>query len=163
MVADGGGREGDYAELARTLDQDYRPVYGQEGSSTKFGFAALESGKLKGFCLLGVSSFKHARGYTGADCLPEFRGQGITPRSKPHLFYLGFRLIGLNRIETGCKESYQSSRRSIEKTPGFQYEGLLREFERLPSGLFEDERRYAIIRRDWEALNDAGAIRVEPL
>ncbi|WP_245327382.1 GNAT family N-acetyltransferase [Hymenobacter fodinae] len=82
------------------------------------------------------------------------RGRGVTPRSKPHLFYLAFELLGLNRVATGCRVSDLSSKRSIEKTRGFQFEGLMRESGLNDAGEFEDELLYAILRRDWLQLYD---------
>jgi RimJ/RimL family protein N-acetyltransferase len=88
------------------------------------------------------------------------RGRGITPRSKPHLFYLAFELLGLNRVATGCLVSNLSSKRSIEKTAGFQFEGISRESGVNEQGEFEDERIYAILKRDWLKLYDATQIQV---
>jgi ribosomal-protein-serine acetyltransferase len=92
------------------------------------------------------------RGYTGADTPESMRGRGIAPRSKAHLLYVGFQMLGLNRIETGCFVSNTASQRSIEKTPGFVFEGILRAYGRNAQGVFEDERRYAILRSDWQRL-----------
>ncbi len=140
------------AFLAQELTLSYLPRYDAVGRQTKFGFYAEIDGELAGASLLGISSWRDLRGYTGADTLPDMRGQGVAPGSKPALFYLGFILLGLNRVETGCFASNESSRRSIEKTPGLKFEGILREFARNERGEFEDEYRYAILRRDWEAL-----------
>ena len=109
---------------------------------------------------MGVSSFKHKRGYTGADTLPEMRGKSVAPGSKPHLFYLGFEILGLNRIETGCFVSNTASQRSIEKTLGFQFEGTLREYALNVQSEFEGERRYAILRKDWQKLYDKNLIEI---
>jgi RimJ/RimL family protein N-acetyltransferase len=76
------------------------------------------------------------------------RGRGVAPASKPLLLRLGFGALGLNRIETGCFVSNLASRRSIEKTPGFRLEGTLRQYGRNARGEFEDELRYAILRRN---------------
>src|ERR1700730_6172924 len=105
---------------------------------------------LAGLSLLGISSWEHRRGYTGADTLMHMRGRGVAPGSKPDLFYLGFVVLELNRIETDCSPSNVASRRSIEKTTGFVFEGILRENVRTPSGTFEDDLRYAILRRGLE-------------
>jgi ribosomal-protein-serine acetyltransferase len=78
------------------------------------------------------------------------------------MFYLGFTLLGLNRIETGCLESNTASRRSIEKTPGFQFEGTLREYARNSQEEFEDELRSAILKRDWLRLYDPDQVEVLP-
>lgn len=152
---------GEPAYFDNELSQHYIPKYDGEGRRTKWGFYAERDGELSGFSLLGVSSWGDKRGYTGADTLPHKRGQALAPQSKPHLFFLGFHLLGLNRIETGCFARNTSSRRSIEKTPGFVFEGTLRQYawddvtER-----FEDELRYSILREDWERLYDAGTVEV---
>lgn len=150
------------ATLREELRRSYLPRYDAEGRRTKWGFYALLRGEPAGFSLLGVSSWPDLRGYTGADTLPAFRGRGVAPGSKPHLFHLGFALLGLNRIETGCFASNHSSRRSIEKTPGFVFEGVLREYARNEAGELEDERRYALLRRDWVELYGPGMVEVIP-
>jgi len=76
------------------------------------------------------------------------------------LLYLAFEILGLNRIETGCLVSNLASKRSIEKTAGFQLEGVLREYGLNYRGEFEDEYRYAILRRDWLKLYDKARVEV---
>src|SRR5688572_16389385 len=140
------------AEVVEEFDRSYLPTVDAEGRPTLIGFWATLDDELAGLSLLGVSSWHDRRGFTGADTLPHMRGRGVAPGSKPHLFHLGFALLGLNRIETGCWVSNTSSKRSIEKTAGFVFEGVLREYGRNAAGQFEDEYRWAILRRDWERL-----------
>lgn len=116
--------------------------------------------ELAGATLLTVDSWEELAGSTGADVLRHMRGRGVTPRSKPHLFYLAFELLGLNRVATGCRLSNISSQRSIEKTVGFEFEGIMRESGHNDAGEFEDERLYAILRRDWLRLYDKTHVRV---
>lgn len=136
------------------LSESYRPAWDDDDRQTKYGFHATLNGVVAGGSLLGVGSWEDERGYTGADTFAHMRGKGVAPRSKPHLFYLAFALLRLNRVETGCVVSNTSSKRSIEKTTGFQLEGALREHERNADGTLEDAYRYAILRRDWERLYD---------
>ena len=110
--------------------------------------------------LLEIFDWKALKGATGADTLLHMRGKGVAPRSKPHLFYLTFELLGLNRIETGCLVSNTASKISIEKTPGFRFEGISRESGINADGVFEDEYLYAILRKDWERLYDKSQIKV---
>jgi len=124
------------------------------------GFYATLDGVLAGMSLLGIDSWRNRRGYTGADTLTHMRGRGLAPGSKPHLFYLGFHMLGLNRIETGCFVSNLSSKRSIEKTPGFVHEGIFRKSSLNDDDVFEDEHRYGILRTDWEHLYDPTQIEV---
>jgi ribosomal-protein-serine acetyltransferase len=143
--------EADY--FTREVSAHYMPRYDSKGRRNRWGFYATRNGELVGFSLLGVNSWEDKRGYTGADTLPHQRGNRIAPAAKPHLFYLGFHLLGLNRIETGCFVRNEASRRSIEKTPGFVFEGTLRQFAwDSVTGRFEDELRYAILRETWERL-----------
>ncbi len=146
--------------MLKELDQSYIPQYDLAGRRTVYGFYARLDDQLAGASLLGISDWDNLLGFTGADTFVHVRGRGVAPGSKPHLFYLGFYLLGLNRIETGCFVSNTASRRSIEKTPGFVYEGTLRKFQRNDAGEFEDELRYSILRTDWETLYDPHEIDV---
>jgi RimJ/RimL family protein N-acetyltransferase len=147
--------------MTSEIKASYLPETDAEGRPRSFGFYAILNGTPVGLSLLGVSSWPDLRGFTGADTLLRWRGRGIAPGSKPHLFYLGFYVLGLNRIETGCLVSNLASKRSIEKTPGFVYEGRLRSYARNEQGVFEDEYRYAILRDDWLRLYDPNQI--EPI
>ena len=149
----------DSGYMLKELEESYLPEY-EEGERVKYGFYSMLGDELAGLSLLGVGSRKDRRGYTGADTLSHMRGRGVAPRSKPHLFYLAFEILGLNRIETGCYVSNAASKRSIEKTRGFEFEGVLREYGLNSRGEFEDEYRYAILRRDWVRLYDKSQIRV---
>ena len=139
--------------MLKELEESYLPEF-EAGERVKYGFYSVLGDKLAGLSLLGVSSWKDRRGYTGADTLSHMRGRGVAPRSKPHLLYLAFEILRLNRIETGWLVSNAASKRSIEKTRGFELEGVLREYGVNPQGEFEDEYRYAILRRDWLKLYD---------
>ncbi len=147
-------------DMQRELETSYLPRFDDDGRRTKYGFYSTLNDQPAGMCLLGISSWKNLRGYTGADTFPHMRGKGVAPDSKPHLFYLAFEVLGLNRVETGCLVSNEASRRSIEKTAGFQFEGTLREFGRNADGEFEDEFRWAILRSDWDRLYDKGLFEV---
>lgn len=117
---------------------------------TRYGFYTLYEDQLAGLNLLGISNWEKKIGYTGVDVLPHLRGRGIAPATKPLLFYLGFELLKLELIETGCLVSNLSSKRSIEKTKGFQYVGILKDYHQHEDGRLEDEYRYFITRPVWE-------------
>ena len=72
--------------ILQELSDSYHPE-NEAGVRTKYGFYAMLEGELAGLSLLGVSSWKHRRGYTGADTLLHIRGKGVAPCSKPYLFY----------------------------------------------------------------------------
>ncbi len=149
------------ADFQYELRHHYAPGYDKEGRRTAYGFYATVNDELMGFSLLDVDDWENKIGSTGADTLPPHRGKGITPGSKPHLFYLAFHLLGLNRIETGTTVSNTSSQRSLAKTAGIVYEGLFREAEwNEETEEFEDVLRYAILRRDWAALYNPDDVEV---
>lgn len=149
-------------EIRSEFEASYLPEYDEAGRQTLFGFYATLHGELAGLSLLAVDSWKDGRGCTGADTLPHMRGRGVAPGSKPHLFYLAFELLGLNRVETGCFVSNLASKRSLEKTPGLRFEGVLREYGRNDRGEYEDELRYAILRSDWLRLYREQRVEVLP-
>nr|MBN2277218.1 GNAT family N-acetyltransferase [candidate division Zixibacteria bacterium] len=142
------------------IDESYKPRYDESGIRIKFGFYVLFNNELAGLTSLGIGSWKNLRGYTGADILSHMRGREIAPSSKPLLFHLAFDLLGLNRVETGCFVSNISSKKSIEKTPGFRLEGILREYTLGPGNKFEDEYRYAILKSDWLKIRENYDIRI---
>ncbi|MEM7033106.1 MAG: GNAT family protein [Chloroflexota bacterium] len=77
--------------------------------------------------------------------------QGIMTRIVREVVRYSFETTILNRIEGWVTTGNVASSRVLEKA-GFQYEGLLREYER-----FNDEYEslwvYAVLRRDWLNLN----------
>lgn len=152
----------DAAYMLQELDTCYRPEHDREQRQTLFGFYTTYYDTLAGMSLLGIASWVDARGYTGADTLAHMRGRGVAPASKAPLFYLGFELLGLHRIETGCLVSNPSSRRSLEKTRGLRFEGTLRGYARNTAGALEDEHRFAILKDDWRLLYEKEEIHVVP-
>ncbi|OUJ75082.1 GNAT family N-acetyltransferase [Hymenobacter crusticola] len=149
----------DSKSMLEELFRNYLPRY-ERSQRTNFGFYSMLGDELAGMTLLTVDSWEERAGSTGADLFEHMRGRGITPRSKPHLFYLAFEILGLNRVATGCRVSNLASKRSIEKTLGFQLEGVMRESGVNDQGEFEDELLYAILRRDWLALYDKSLVRI---
>ena len=149
----------DSEAMVAELRENYLPEY-RHGRRMNYGLYSLLGPELAGMTVLTVDSWEERYGSTGADVFEHMRGRGVTPRSKPHLFYLAFELLGLNRVATGHRVSNLSSKRSIEKTPGFQFEGIMRESGVNERGEFEDECLYAILRRDWERLYDKSQVRV---
>jgi len=71
----------DSDSMLKELEQSYAPRF-KEGDRTKYGCYSMLENELAGLSLLGVSSWKDRRGYTGADTLWHMRGRGVAPRSK---------------------------------------------------------------------------------
>lgn len=130
------------------FDASYVPKFEGE-KCVRYGFYITLENDLAGLTLLDIDDWEIRAGSTGADILTAMRGRGIAPRSKPHLFYLAFEILGLNRVATGCFVSNLSSKKSIEKTVGFRYEGTMRQSGLNDDGELEDEHLYAILREDW--------------
>lgn len=149
----------DSSEMHHELEHSYQPKPETERRS-RYGFYAVLNDQLAGLSLLEVDNWETQTGSTGADTLLHMRGQGVAPRSKPHLFFLAFELLGLNRLETGCLVSNIASKKSIEKTLGFQYEGRFRQSGLNDDGEFEDELRYGILREDWQKFYDPSNIQL---
>ena len=149
----------DSEAMRAELHENYLPEY-RHGRRMNYGFYSLLGDELAGMTVLTVDSWEERSGSTGADIFEHMRGRGVTPRSKPHLFYLAFELLELNRVATGHRVSNLSSQRSIAKTPGFEFEGVMRESGVNERGEFEDELLYAILRRDWERLYDKRRVTV---
>ena len=149
----------DSKPMLEEMFQHYIPKY-EKGRQVNYGFYAMLADQLAGMSLLSIDSWQERSGSTGADVFEHMRGRGVTPRSKAHLFYVAFELLELNRVATGCLISNQSSKRSIEKTVGFQFEGISRESGINEQGEFEDEYIFAILRRDWLKLYDKSQVRV---
>ena len=112
-------------EMIVEISENYLPQY-HNGKRINYGFYTTINDELAGMSLLGIHSWPEFKGYTGADTLLHMRGRGIAPRSKPHLFYLAFELLGLHRIETGCIKSNVASKKSIEKTLDFFLQEAIR-------------------------------------
>ncbi len=149
----------DSKPMVNEMFQNYLPNY-EKGRRMNYGFYTTLGDQLAGMSVFTVDSWQERSGSTGADVFEHMRGRGVTPRSKPHLFYLAFELLEFNRVATGCLISNLSSKRSIEKTIGFQFEGISRESGINEQGEFEDEYLYAILRRDWMKLYDKSQIQV---
>lgn len=146
--------------MLNEIRESYLPEYDEAGKRTKYGFYSVLDDELAGLSLLGIDSWKTLAGYTGADTLAHMRGRGVAPRSKPHLFYLAFEILKLNRLETGCFVSNLASKKSIEKTAGFQFEGIRRESGLNEFGKFEDELFYGMLRCDWLELYDKSRVEI---
>lgn len=107
----------DSDEMLREITESYLPEF-ENGQRTKYGFYCVLDNELAGLSLLGISAWKERKGHTGADTLLHMRGKGVAPRSKPHLFYLGFEILGLNRLETGLHRKNQSRKHRAFNSKG---------------------------------------------
>ena len=149
---------GEYGAFAEELLKNYVPHYDAKGVLDRYGFYITLEEELAGVTMLGINSWFDLRGYTASHINKQMRGRGIAPASKAHLFYLGFGVLGLNRIEISCLTSNISSQRSIGKTRGMSFEATFRQRGLNDRNELADEFHYAILKRDWLTLYDANEV-----
>jgi ribosomal-protein-serine acetyltransferase len=142
----------EYGLFAEEVLKNYVPHYDTKGVLDRYGFYITLEGELAGVTLLGIHNWLDLRGYTTSHINKQMRGRGIAPASKAHLFYLGFSVLGLNRIEISCLTSNISSQRSIGKTRGVAFEATFRQRGLNDRNEVADEFHYAILKRDWLTL-----------
>lgn len=145
--------------LLAELFRNYQPEY-ENGQRVTFGFYVLLGTELAGLAGLRIDNWEERAGSTSADMFRHMRGRRVAPGSKLPLYFLAFELLGLHRVATVCRVSNRASRRSIEKTAGLQFEGIMRESGVNEQGEFEDECLYAILRQDWERLYNKSQVSV---
>ena len=75
----------------------------------------------------------------------KFKTATVTGKRNAKVYFLN----DFNRVETGYFVSNTASKKSIEKTVGFDFEGTTRQSGLNDFGEFEDEHRYAILQQDW--------------
>ncbi|WP_270322003.1 GNAT family N-acetyltransferase [Weissella confusa] len=80
----------------------------------------------------------------------DYWGKGIMTEALIAGIKIGFETLGLNRIQTDHAPENIGSGRVMEKA-GMQYEGTLRQFERLPNGQYVDSKIYSILSSDYFA------------
>ena len=79
---------------------------------------------------------------------PDYWGQGIMTEAARALIEVGFDLLQLHKIEIGCYDYNQASRRIAEKL-GFSLEATIRDRQDA-QGKRCNDLRYGLLRREWE-------------
>jgi RimJ/RimL family protein N-acetyltransferase len=114
-----------------------------------------ESGALIGEIYLFLKSTEHRQGEIGYIIHPDSSGRGYATEAARAALRLGFEQFGMHRIVARCDARNEPSWRVMEKL-GMRREAHLRENERF-KGEWSDEIIYAMLDREWEALNRASA------
>jgi RimJ/RimL family protein N-acetyltransferase len=114
-----------------------------------------ESGALIGEIYLFLKSTEHRQGEIGYIIHPDSSGRGYATEAARAALKLGFEQFGMHRIVARCDARNEPSWRVMEKL-GMRREAHLRENERF-KGEWSDEIIYAMLDREWEALNRASA------
>jgi [ribosomal protein S5]-alanine N-acetyltransferase len=162
-------RLGDAAELMNvTNDTDVMKYYGMEpyreikeaeaeiewflglfrdDSGGRWVIADTASDAYIGDVGIGPLNRRHHRIEIGFKLRKEYWGRGIMTACIGHVLNYGFGTKGYNRIEAVVDPRNEGSKRTLVKC-GFQYEGLLREYE-AEHGHYVDLGMYSILRREF--------------
>ena len=108
-------------------------------------------GRLIGLVTLSITHRALGQAELGYRLSADFWGQGYAAEAAQGLVGFGFATLGLHRIYALCHPENTGSRRVMEKV-GMRYEGYLREDWRYRDGTWRDSLLYAILARDWQAL-----------
>jgi ribosomal-protein-alanine N-acetyltransferase len=91
----------------------------------------------------------HMRAAIGYELARAFWRQGIMTEALDAIINLGFREMGLNRIEAVVMPENSASIKLLEKL-GFRNEGLLKEYENWGSKGFADLCMLSLLRKVWD-------------
>jgi len=135
---------------ARKLMTDLR----QDDDALVLAVVERASSALIGEIYLFLKSVEHRQGEIGYLIHPDYHGRGYATEAARAALRLGFEHYGLHRIVARCDARNAPSYRVMEKL-GMRREAHLRENE-LFKGEWSDELVYAMLDREWRAMNAAG-------
>jgi ribosomal-protein-alanine N-acetyltransferase len=115
----------------------------------RWGIARKDERDIIGSC--GYYGFHtwHMRASIGYELARSFWRQGIMTEALEAIINLGFREMGLNRIEAVVMPENGSSIKLLEKL-GFRNEGLLKEYENWGSKGYADLCMLSLLRKAWD-------------
>jgi [ribosomal protein S5]-alanine N-acetyltransferase len=163
-------RPGDAAELMKmTNDADVMKYYGmepyqdikeaeaeiewflrlfREDSGGRWVIADRDRDAYIGDVGIGPVNRRHNRIEIGFKLKKEYWGRGIMSACIGRVLGFGFLVKSYNRIEAVVDPRNAGSKRALAKC-GFQYEGLLREYE-AEHGYYVDLEMHSILKREYE-------------
>jgi RimJ/RimL family protein N-acetyltransferase len=124
-----------------------------EGDTLAVAVVLRATDAMIGGCILHWTSREHRVGEIGFVFHPDHHGQGYATEAARPLLEFGFTAVGLHRIIGRLEARNAPSARVLEKL-GMRREALLVENERV-KGEWQSELDYAILEREWRALDDA--------
>lgn len=130
-----------------TLEQEkdwLKSVHEKSRKNIEHNFAIYYGGKLAGGCGIKVDQHRKYIGEIGYFVAEEFWGKGIAPSAVRLLERIGFRELGIRRMEIRMNVKNKASRRVAEKT-GYVKEGKLRKAF-VQNGKMVDNYLYAKVR-----------------
>lgn len=120
-----------------------------EGRGIRLAAVLPASGVAVGDISLWWRSREHRQGEIGFVIHPDHQGHGYATEAAAALMEVGFRQVGLHRIEGHADARNTASTRVMERL-GMRREAQLRENEFI-KGEWSDEVIYAILAAEWEA------------
>jgi RimJ/RimL family protein N-acetyltransferase len=126
-----------------------------EGDTLSVACVRKDTGAVIGGCILHWVSREHRTGEIGFIFHPDHHGNGFATEAARPLIDFGFAVVGLHRVIGRLEARNTASARVLEKL-GMRREGLLVENEWV-KGEWQSELRYAVLDREWRALQATGS------
>ena len=146
----------DEAEIARRLHGPWaRRVIAEEGEGLLIGVARRDSGELVGDISLFLSSVEHGNGEIGWLLDPRHSGHGYATEAARGVMGLAYERLGVRRVVARVDARNERSLRLCERL-GMRREAHLVENEWF-KGRWSDEIDFALLAREWTALQDPGS------
>ncbi|GAB4438168.1 MAG: GNAT family protein [Anaerolineae bacterium] len=118
----------------------------------QFAITLPHNGQLIGLCGARKKTAFTAEAEIGYELDPAFWGRGYATEAARHVLDFTFSRLTVHRVWATCVAGNGASARVLEKI-GLQQEGRLRE-NRWMKGRWWDTLVYAILLREWRAVND---------
>ncbi|MGD3110097.1 GNAT family N-acetyltransferase [Streptomyces sp. YGL11-2] len=129
-----------------------RSTLRESGDVLQIAVVLRETGTLVGDLTFVYTSREHRQGGIGYVFHPDHAGRGYATEASRALLKLGFEDLRLHRIQAELDGRNTASAKLLERL-GMRREGHLRENEFL-DGEWSDEVVYAMLAREWRALQD---------
>jgi len=125
----------------------------EEHQIENWGIVYKENGKFIGTCGYFFWDIEHARAEVQYALSRAYWGKGLMPEALNAVIAFGFTTMNLNRIEAKCIVDNAASERVMQKA-SMHFEGILHE-ALYAKGSYHDVKLYAILRKDWEWMQQA--------
>jgi RimJ/RimL family protein N-acetyltransferase len=140
-------------EASEMLDRrKLQAAIDKEGDGLHLAGELRATGELIGHFSLFYRSAQHGEGEVGFVVHPDHHGKGYATEGARAMLRLGFEVLGLHRIIGRCDARNTASARVMERL-GMRREAHLVENEFI-MGEWTDELDYAILDREWRALQE---------
>jgi RimJ/RimL family protein N-acetyltransferase len=135
-----------------------RHAFESDGDALYLGAELAGTGELVGDLMLRLTSAEHRGGELGYVFHPAFAGHGYATEAAHRLLHLGFDHLGLHRVIARIDADNHSSAR-LARRLGMRQEARLVENEWF-KGRWGDELDFAMLDREWQALDHPDCVQV---